>query len=218
MDQSRPDLIGDTSALLERKFLEMDPVGAKTVLQAALASLSRETVLEEIIVPTLERLGRQWEEGRIALSQVYMSGRISEGLIGLLLPETTARQGPQPRMAITALEDHHVLGKRIVSSMVHASGFALLDLGTTEADSLINKTLDEEIGILLISTLMLPSALKVGYVIEGLRKAGWTGKTLVGGAPFRFDDRLWTEVGADGTSASAAGAVRLVKKYAEVTP
>lgn len=46
------------------------------------------------MVPALDRIGTGWENGTIALSQVYMSGRICEEVVDDLLP-TGAPKGKQ---------------------------------------------------------------------------------------------------------------------------
>ncbi|MDZ7777050.1 MAG: hypothetical protein U5L09_16260 [Bacteroidales bacterium] len=50
----------------------------------------------------------------------------------------------------------------------------------------------EKIKILLLSVLMLPSALHVKDLKQKLNGTGV--KIVVGGAPFRFDENLWKEV------------------------
>jgi len=66
------------------------------------------------------------------------------------------------------------------------------------------------IKILLISVLMLPSALKVREVREKLDGSGLNIKIVVGGAPFLFDDKLWKEVGADAMGRYASEAVTII--------
>ncbi len=39
-------------------------------------------------------------------------------------------------------------------------------------------------------------------------------KVIVGGAPFRFDESLWKEVGADATGNDPAEALKIVTKLA----
>ena len=197
-----------------RSLLEMDRVGAKRVLETVLAALPVDGVVEQLVIPSLEEMGREWEAGRLALSQIYMGGRICEELVDILLPAASPYRKDQPAMAVAVLEDHHLLGKRMVYSSLRAAGFELLDFGRVNVETLILRTQQEQISILLISTLMLPSALRIREVSSGLRKAGWTGKIIVGGAPFRFDSQLWKEVGADGTSANASGAASLVTQIA----
>ena len=166
--------------------------------------------IERLVVPALERIGRDWEQGRIALSQVYMSGRICEQLVDNLLTENSVPRQNQPKMALVTLGDYHVLGKRMVYATLRASGYEVRDYGRMDAATLVQKTCEEGIEVLLISTLMLPSALQVAKVREGLDLSGCTIKIVVGGAPFRFDERLWREVGADAMGISASDVIGIV--------
>jgi methanogenic corrinoid protein MtbC1 len=80
-------------------------------------------------------------------------------------------------------------------------------------EELVERVRTEKPSILLISVLMLPSALEVKPVVEQIRKTDHSVKVLVGGAPFRFDKQLWREVGADAAGHNAGDAVSLVQKY-----
>ncbi|TFG84569.1 MAG: cobalamin-binding protein [Spirochaetales bacterium] len=197
----------------ETALLAMDTAGIKLML-TEFSGLSL-SLAEALIVPALERIGRGWEEGRYALSQVYMSGRQCEALMNSIQPDIAVEQVSGPRMAIAALEDYHLLGMRLVSSVLRASGFPLLDYGRMDVDSLADRVADAGVDILLISVLMLRSALRVRDLRRKLGASGHRVALAVGGAPFRLDKELWREVGADGTSDTAAGAVALVKRLAE---
>jgi methanogenic corrinoid protein MtbC1 len=194
----------------EQALLSLDRLGAEKILREAQESAPAVELVEKLVAPALEKMGRDWESGNIALSQIYMGGRICEELVDLMLPPASPNRKYQPKMAISVLEDYHMLGKRIVYSTLRAIGFELLDYGRKDADELVKVAQRDRIEILLISTLMLPSALRVKNVTSGLREAGSRMKVVVGGAPFRFDDQLWKEVGADATSPDAFGAVSVV--------
>lgn len=163
-------------------------------------------------INSLERIGTGWENGNISLAQVYMSGIICEELIEKYLPKSEVKRDNLPRMAIAVLKDHHSLGKRIVYSVLRAGGFEVLDFGQgLNVDDLVNKTIDNEIEILLISTLMLPSALNVKEVKEKLVAKGVNTKIVVGGAPFRLDSNLWKSVSADADGKNAANIIRIIE-------
>ncbi len=204
-------------AELERALLSMDRLAARRVLAETLAQGPLASV-EALLVPALEKIGRDWEQGKVALSQVYMSGRISEELIEELLPLTPEGSSDRPIVAITMLHDFHLLGKRIVTSMLRANGLVVRDYGRTEVDELVERVRREQVSILLISTLMLSSALRVEDVITGLRESGPSVKVAVGGAPFRFDEQLYLEVGADAYGRNASDALRLVSGWLEGRP
>lgn len=194
----------------ERTLLSLDRLTAQHTLQHMQDFWTPLELVEQLIVPTLERIGEKWEQGAVALSQVYMSGRICEELVDqLFLPDRFPRRAANTA-AIVVLEDYHMLGKRIVYSVLRASGFELLDYGRLSVDEVVQRVRQDGVRMLLISTLMLSSALRVQQVRQQL---GQEVKILVGGAPFRLDDRLWQEVGADAMGRNASQAVRLLAQW-----
>ena len=195
----------------EQALLSLDRLEIRNLLERSGDDWTPVERIEKLVVPALKRIGDGWEQGTVALSQVYMSGRICEELVdAMLLPEDLSRKG-NPRMAIAVLDDYHMLGKRIVYSTLRASGFSLLDYGHVDVDSLVHRVKEENIQILLISTLMLSSALRVKEVSEKLKSSAEV-KIIVGGAPFRFDSQLWREVGADAMCKTASEAVPAIER------
>lgn len=194
----------------ERALLSVDRLAAKHVVEELSRTLPPIQILEKLVSPVLESIGAGWELGTVALSQVYMSGRICEELVDTLLPLGALDRKGQPRMAIAVLQDHHLLGKRIIYSVLRASGFELLDYGRVEVDELVQRVKRDGVEVLLISALMLPSALQVKEVRRKLNESYPEVKIVVGGAPFRFDDQLWRDVGADAVGRNSAEALEIV--------
>jgi len=191
----------------------LDRVSADLVFKQALAQLTPIQAVEQLVVPALEQLGLDWEEGRVALSQIYMSSRICEEIVDRSLPTSDPDRKNQPRSAIVVLSDYHMLGKRVVYSVMRASGFELFDYGRMDVDELVERTLTDKVRVLMISVLILPSALKVREVCSRLKSHDPNIKILVGGAPFQFDDQMWLEVGADAMGHNAAEAVSIVESW-----
>ena len=188
----------------------LDRVGADSIFRQALTTLTPIQAVEQVVVPALEQIGVAWEAGNVSLSQVYMSGRFCEELVESVLPPSDPERKQQPRSAIVVLSDYHMLGKRIVYSVMRASGFELFDYGRMDVDQLVERVLADKLRVLLISVLILPSALKVREVCARLKAADAGIKVVVGGAPFLFDALLWQEVGADAMGHCAAEAVSIV--------
>jgi methanogenic corrinoid protein MtbC1 len=202
-----------------RESLEsLDRQRADALFQEALSRLSPITAVEQLVVPALEQMGRAWQDGSVALSQVYMGGRFCEELVERVLPPSDPDRKHQPRSAIVLLNDYHALGKRIVYSVMRASGFELFDYGRMDVDELVERAAADRIRVLLISVLMLPSALRVREVCDKLKARGSDIKVAVGGAPFLFDDKLWLEVGADAMGRSASDAVAIVEAWMKEMP
>ena len=197
-----------------REALEnLDRVSAEAYFSQALKTLTPIHAIEQVVVPALEQIGAAWQEGSVALSQVYMSGRVCEELVEKVLPPSDPDRKHQPRSAIVVLNDYHMLGKRIVYSLMRASGFELFDYGRMDIDELVERAIADKIRVLLISVLILPSALKVKEVCAKLKAAGSSIKVVVGGAPFLFDDQLWQEVGADAVGHNASDAITIVETW-----
>jgi methanogenic corrinoid protein MtbC1 len=197
----------------ERALLELDRVTSQRLLLGENPASGPHERIERMIVPALESIGEGWEAGRVSLSQVYMAGRLCESLVDSILPPADPGRRRQPPMAIAVLEDYHLLGLRIVYSALRASGFELHNYGRVTVDELLTRVAEDGIALLLISVLMLPSALQIKEVISRLRSSGLETRVIVGGAPFRFDPSLAAEVGADAVGDSAGDAVSLVRRF-----
>ena len=199
----------------EKALLDMDRRTAMKILTDACKSIEPIAFVEQVIVPALERIGDDWDKGLVALSRVYMSGRICEDLVDTILPPASPKRTSQPAMAIAVLDDYHSLGKRVIYSSLRASGYELLDLGRVDVEELVNQIIEQKLRIVLISVLMLPSALHVKQVVERLKQQNHDAKIVVGGAPFRFDRQLWQEVGADATGANISDALKIIHSIME---
>lgn len=202
---------------LIRRFREsleaLDRIQAEALFNQALEHYSPIAAVERLVVPALEQIGQEWQCGNAALSQIYLSGRFCEELVERVLPPSDPDRKHQPRSAIVVLSDFHMLGKRIVYSVMRASGFELFDYGRMDVDELVLRTQADRLRVLMISVLMLPSALKVREVCQRLKAQDSGIKVMVGGAPFLFDADLWREVGADAMGRNAADAVTIVQRW-----
>lgn len=215
-DAAAAEGLASARRLFYAALLRLDRTAALDVLSQALAAgHGLPAITESCIAPTLETIGSEWEMGHLALSQVFMTSRIAEDTIDRLFPPGDASGSIQPRIALALLEDYHALGKRLVALNLRAAGYSILDYGHVQAQELVEKILADGVEVLLISTLMLRSALQVRRVCDGLIQAGRHIPVIVGGAPFRFDPELWREVGATATGASASDAIRLVQAFLE---
>jgi methanogenic corrinoid protein MtbC1 len=206
--------MNDLSLEFEEALLTVNRDGAQRVLESRAQTPLTER-LDGIVVPAFDRIGKAWTEGTVALSQVYMAGRIVEEL---LASGRTRSPDRRPRVAITVLEDHHMLGKRMVASILTATGIDVEDLGRTTVDELVERVRVEGYELVLISVLMLPSALRVRDVVEKLGTLGRPVRVIVGGAPFRLDPTLAQRVGAHAFGATASDAVHMVNAFLGANP
>jgi methanogenic corrinoid protein MtbC1 len=204
-----------TVDLFTRALLDVDRLAARQVMEQRGRDMRPVQFAEKVVLTALERIGAGWQDGSLALSQVYMAGRICEELIDEMLPPADPSRKNQPQMAVCMLEDHHTLGKVMVYAVLRAGGYDLLDYGVVGVDDLVDRVETDRVEVLLISVLMLPSALKITRVRQQLADRGCDVTLIAGGAPFRFDDQLWQEVGADAVCENASDVVSAVEKFME---
>ncbi|PKM61824.1 MAG: cobalamin-binding protein [Firmicutes bacterium HGW-Firmicutes-4] len=194
-------------------LLSMDRIGSEQVLREVAAQRQSFSDVEQVITETLGLIGEGWEVGDYSLSQVYMSGVICEEIVGRMLPEFRMVRKNSPKIGIGVLIDHHALGKRIVKAVVQAEGFEIFDFGYgLSVDEMVEKTMAYRIDVLLVSTLMLPSALKIKEIRQQFEARGITTRLIVGGAPFRFDNSLWQQVGADADGKNATAVIEIIER------
>ena len=207
-------LPADPGRAFERALLSTDAVAARREFSAAAEREGTFAAMETLVVPALQRIGDAWEAGDLALAQLYLAGRIAEEVVTAALPATNPFVAGVPPIAIAVLEDHHVLGKRLVLSALRAAGYGVTDYGRgVGVDDLVTRCAADRPRILLVSTLMLPSALRVRDLAAGLAGLDERPALIVGGAPFRLDPELWREVGADAGGRNSADAIALVRRF-----
>ncbi len=189
-------------------LLAVDRVGAEEVYRACRKSASPLQVADLVLVPALEEIGLAWERGDAALSEVYMASRICEELIDAVRWPTQDRDLDHPPVALVVFEDYHLLGKKILHAVLRSAGFQVLDYGRADLDEVVGRVREDEVQVLLLSTLMLRSALRVQDLTRTLRERKVQVRIQVGGAPFRFDPSLWRQVGADAVGRNGPDALR----------
>ena len=160
-------------------------------------------LIKEVITPALERIGSKWADGDIALSQEYMASRISEDIVDSILPPESPTRRDVPVIGLTTLGDEHMLGKRILSAFLKASGFKILDYGDMKAELVARNIKNDGVDVIIVSVLMLNLVSEVRELRSVFDREGIDTKILVGGAPFLFDHDLWKEVGADSMASDA---------------
>ena len=178
---------------------------------------SYEQIVNELIVPALLDIGKMWEQGEVALAQIYMSGKICEEMIEKLFPKYSGSFKKYPKIGLAVLEDYHPLGMQIIKMYLNTVGVEVIEyeLGIL-AEELERQVINDGIEVLLISTLMLRSALKIEKLIENLKKQRKEIFVIVGGAPFAFDNTLSKKVGADAMSLNAFEVLSIIKNLKKV--
>jgi 5-methyltetrahydrofolate--homocysteine methyltransferase len=170
---------------------------AHAATQAAIqAGIAPMTLISESMVPAMDEVGRLFEAEEYFVPELLLAGRAMK-----------------TRVVIgTVMGDLHDIGKNIVASMLEGGGFEVIDLGTdVSPDKFIAAVEDRDPQIVCMSALLTVTMPAMKIIIDALKTAGLRTrvKVLVGGAPVTM--QYAREIGADGYSENASGAVTLVK-------
>jgi dimethylamine corrinoid protein len=146
-----------------------------------------------------------------------MAGEAMKAAVGALEPEMarlgTARQMLGTVVLGTIQGDIHDIGKTLVGTMLSAAGFQVYDLGVdVPVEKLVGKAREVNADIIGVSALLTTTMVRQRDVVEALEDLGLRPriKVMVGGAPVTSE---WVaEIGADGYSEDAIGAVQVAKK------
>ena len=113
----------------------------------------------------------------------------------------------------TVKGDLHDIGKNLVASMLEGCGFEVINLGVDISDSqFVDAVRKYNPQIVCLSALLTTTMSYMKEVIDTLANEGLRQKVkvLVGGAP--VSEEFAMQIGADGYSSNANGAVILAKR------
>jgi corrinoid protein of di/trimethylamine methyltransferase len=206
-----PELIKLTDAIMNG-----DAKGAVAITKEALdENVDPQELVSKYMIPAMDEMGRRFETGDCFVPELLISARAMKGALGLIRPLLAAK-GAEPlgRVVIgTVKGDLHDIGKNLVASMLEGAGFAVADLGVdVPPEKFIAEIRERKAQLVALSTLLTTTMPYMKTVVEELKVAGVRDqvKVIVGGAP--VTQRFADEIGADGYSDNANGAVGLARR------
>jgi monomethylamine corrinoid protein len=189
---------------------------AQLTREALDAGISPNDVINKGLSVGMKIVGDKFEAAEFFLPQIMMSGKAMNSAMEVLTPELakSRAKGEEVGLAITfvAEGDIHDIGHRLVSTMIGASGFQIIDLGVDVLNEKVVEEAEKHKGekVLLVgSALMTTSMLGQKTLMDRLREENLRDsvKCMFGGAP--VSDKWIEEIGADATAENAAEAARV---------
>jgi corrinoid protein of di/trimethylamine methyltransferase len=201
---------------LHEAILNGDAKTAKATTEAALAAgVAPLTLVQEYMMPAMSEVGRRFECNEYFVPELLLAARAMKAALELIRP-LLAASGAQPvaRIALgTVKGDLHDIGKNLVAAMLEGGGYEVIDLGVNVTpEQFIAAVREKGANIIAMSALLTTTMPSMKIIVDALKQAGVREqvKVLVGGAP--ITQKFADEIGADGFSESAAGAVAAAKK------
>jgi 5-methyltetrahydrofolate--homocysteine methyltransferase len=188
---------------------------AKAVQQALDGGADPGSILRDVMVPAMDEVGRRYECGDYFLPEMLISARAMKEALAILRPRLIAGDVKPAGKVVagTVKGDLHDIGKNLVCMMLEGAGFEVTDLGVDVApEKFVDAVRQGGVNLIALSALLTTTLPNMKVTIESLKAQGLRDKVgvMVGGAP--VNDKLATEIGADGYAEDAAGAVALARR------
>lgn len=211
-----PTSDGDFLAIIKQDVLKGAKRSIEKDTQKAIDSgIEPKAILDEALMPAINEVGDYFDKGKYFLPQLIAGAEAMKLSIAILEPllqkdKDDSKQLPTVIIA-TVHGDIHDIGKNLVALMLKNYGFNVIDLGKdVPKEEIVKAAKENDAKVIALSALMTTTMKEMKNVVEFARNQGITAKIIIGGAVVTED--FATEIGADGYSADAADAVRLVKK------
>lgn len=203
-------------AALQRTLLCGDEAGLASEVRTLLEQAhGARIILNDGILPAMERLGQLFREGEVFVSEVLLSARAMAAGMGLLEAELLADGGGGEVAKVligTVAGDMHDIGKNIIAVMLRGVGFEVHDLGTNISPQEFVRRVDQlRPDLIGISALLTTTMPMMQQTLDALDEAGLRAgvRVMVGGAP--VNQKFADDIGADGYAEDAGTAVDLAR-------
>lgn len=169
-------------------------------------------IINNIVIPTLNEVGLDYEKNVIFLPQLLKSSEATKAsfeVIKTSFKETNDVLGPI--MILTVKGDVHDIGKNIVKVVLESYGYKVIDLGKdvdySDVISGIKKHNPKAIGL---SALMTTTVISMEETIKEIRKNGFNIPIFVGGAVLTKDIAM--DIHADYYTKDPLDMVKILKE------
>jgi corrinoid protein of di/trimethylamine methyltransferase len=194
-----------------------DELAAQLAQQSIDLGIDPLDAINQGFVQGINHVGDEFSCGNAFLPELVMAGEAMKAAIAVLEPELNRRGTKREilgTIVIATVEgDIHDIGKTLVGTMMAAAGFEVYDMGVdVPITEIIQKARAVNADLIGVSALLTTTMVKQRDVVEAVEDIGLAGKVkvMVGGAPVT---RNWMEeIGADGYSEDAIGAIAVAKK------
>ncbi|MDD2709545.1 MAG: corrinoid protein [Verrucomicrobiae bacterium] len=201
---------------LHEAIVKGNAKAAKAAVEKAIGDkVDPQAIVTQYMIPAMDEVGRKFESNEFFVPELLIAARAMKGALEILKPLLAAKGSkPVAKVAIgTVKGDLHDIGKNLVASMLEGGGFEIIDLGVdVSPEKFLAAVKEKGANVVALSALLTTTMPSMKSIVEELKKAGVREKVkvVIGGAP--VTQKYAEEIGADGYSDNASGAVTLTRK------
>ena len=187
----------------------------KDTEKAVQSGIDPKEILDNVLMPAINEVGDLFDKGKYFLPQLIAGAEAMKLSIGYLEPLMQSGSDSDKKLpaivVATVHGDIHDIGKNLVSLMLKNYGFDVYDIGKdVPKEEIVRVAREKNASIIALSALMTTTMKEMKNVVDLVRAEKLDCKVIIGGAV--VTQEYADEIGADGYSSDAAGAVKLVKQ------
>lgn len=173
--------------------------GADEYTKEALdAGISPSDIMDQALIPAMDRVGRKFTENKIFVPQMLLSAKAMNASTTHLKPFFQSGEVKRKGTFIlgTVFGDLHDIGKNLFAMMVEGAGWEVIDLGIDVGSGKFLDALQQHPDAVLgMSALLTTTMANMETVIKDVKAVSPQTKFIVGGAPLSAD--YAASIGAD---------------------
>jgi corrinoid protein of di/trimethylamine methyltransferase len=198
--------------IIEGVIDQSEDLVEKSVMEALEADIDPMVIINDGLTEGLKKVGRLFADEEIFLPELILCGEIVTNVMKNIEEKIKSGNSNINKkgtvLIATVKGDVHDIGKNLVTLLMGASGYNVVDLGKDVSASVILEKIHEiNPHIVALSSLLSTTMPAQKDTIQTIEEAGIRDKVkiMVGGAPVT---RAWAEeIGADGYAEDASSAV-----------
>ncbi|GAB6108793.1 homocysteine S-methyltransferase family protein [Fusibacter bizertensis] len=193
-------------------------VSTKELTNELLTIIEPLAIVDDVIIPALNIVGKRYEEGILFLPQLIQSAESVQGAFELL-KEVLSKQGKAPiekgKIALaTVHHDIHDIGKNIIKVVLENYGYQIFDLGKDVPPSkIVDTCIKNNIKLVGLSALMTTTVASMVETIKQLKAFDANIVIVVGGAV--LSEETAKEINADYYAKDASEMIKIAEKVME---
>jgi corrinoid protein of di/trimethylamine methyltransferase len=171
------------------------------------------SILNDGLISAMDEVGERFSAGELFVPEMLMAAQAMKAGLQILKPHLTEGISHSKGTVVigTVKGDLHDIGKNLVSMMMEGAGFDVVDLGVdVDSETFVKTAADRNANVIALSALLTTTMPAMERTVKAVKEAGMSTRTIIGGAP--VTQAFADQIGADGYSADAPGAVKLVKQ------
>lgn len=221
-NKDKPAVSADTKQDIDLNYAienGLKAEGAK-LTEELLKTADPMTIINDMLIPALDKTGAEFESGKIFLPQLILSAGVAQGCFEVIknhFAKTGEKSVSKGKIILATVKgDIHDIGKNIVKVLLENYGYEVIDLGKdVPYEDVLNTAIEQNVHLIGLSALMTTTLASMEKTIALLHENNVDCKIMVGGAVLtpEYAERIGADYYAKDAKESCDIAKRVFEEF-----